>query len=257
MLALRITTRKIMVKTLQKNVYQGEKIEFPPLPILEVPALYLGAHGELFSYATLEKDGFAFTMTDVNIPPAKGPPAHMHHYVAEWFYAPEGGITLFAADTDHLDEKNTPSAERGTQVTVYLVPLQPGQVFWSPRHRVHGYFNRDKVDRRLKCIWKPYPDAPDFKPYNDGGTREFFEHVHVKVDDPNDLSSVTEKRRSHYIRESGKFAAPHSDHLFQFINRVSPEIPESLQHSENFDELLPMLEIVRACNSGDKSIICH
>jgi hypothetical protein len=246
-----------MVKTANSRVYQGKKIEFPDLPVLKKPAIYLGAHGELFSYATMEANGFAFTMTDVNIPPAKGPPAHMHHYVAEWFYAPEGGITIFATDTDHLDLVNTPSLEMGTQKTVYLIPLEEGQIFWSPRHRVHGYFNRDKVNRRLKCFWKPYPDAPDFKPYNDGGTREFFEHVHLKVENPEDLTSITEKRRNHYIRESGKFAAPHSDHLFQFINRVSPEIPDELQHSENFEELNEMFDIVRRVNGGDKTIICH
>lgn len=240
-----------------KIIYQCEKLEFPPLPKLKQPALYLGAHGELFSYATLEKDDLAFTMTDVNIPPAKGPPAHMHHYVAEWFYAPEGGITMFASDTDYLDIETPPSPQDGTQVRVFLIPLEPGQVFWSPRHRVHGYFNRDKVDRRLKCIWKPYPDAPVFKPWNDGGTREFFQAVHLKVENPEDLTSITEKRRHHYITESHKYYVPHSDHLFQFINQVSPNIPESLQHSENLDELLEMIEIIKECNAGDKKIICH
>ncbi len=196
-------------------------------------------------------------MTYVTIPPGKGPPAHMHHYVAEWFYAPEGGITIFAAAEDYLDEKKAPSFEGGTQVTVHLIPLQPGQVFWSPRHRVHGYVNRDKVERPLKCIWKPYPDATFSEPWNDGGTREFFESVHHKVTNTNDLSSVTEKRRNHYIAEPPKFMVSHSSFLFQYINRVDPTIPESLQHSENLDELLEMLELVEDYNNGKKGIICH
>jgi len=240
-----------------KVLYASKKVEFPPLPKLEVPALFLGAHGELFNYATLQKEGnLGFTMTEVTIPPGKGPPAHMHHYVAEWFHAPEGGITIFASDSDHLDIDKPPSKENETQKTVYLIPLAPGQVFWSPRHRVHGYVNHDKVDRLLKCLWKPYSDAPDFPPWNDGGTREFFEQVHLRVKNPDDLKSITEQRRNHYIRESHKFAAPHSSHLFQFINKVLPEIPESLQHSENLDEMMEMLEIVREHNSGASNISC-
>lgn len=239
------------------NVYLSERIDFPPLPKLDEPVLFLGAHGELFSYVTCEKGDIVFTMSEVNIPPGKGPPAHMHHFVSEWFYAPEGGITLFATDTDHTDIHNHPSADNETQVTVYLIPLQAKQVFCSPKHRVHGYVNRDRVDRPLTCIWKPYPDAPFFLPYKDGGTREFFEGVHERVIDPNKTAPLTEKRRNHYIAESPKYFAPHSFHLFQFINKVEPMIPDSLQHQENFKELNPMLEIVREYNAGSKDIICH
>lgn len=242
---------------LQKNVYQGETTDCPPLPKLEEPALYLGAHGEVFNYATLEKGPLVFTMGEVNIPPGKGPPAHMHHFVSEFFYAPEGGITLWAADTDYLDLENPPNAQEGTQVTVYLIPLKPGQIFCSPRHRIHGYVNADPIDRPLTCFWKPYPDAPHFPKYNDGGTREFFESVHHKITNTDDMSSVTEKRRAHYIAESPKFALPHSSYLLQFINRVIPEIPDTLQHQENFPELNEMMDLVKEYNAGSQEIICH
>jgi len=237
--------------------YQCKELIFPPIPKLEKPALFLGAHGELFNYATLERGNLVFTMAEVKIPPGKGPPAHMHHFVSEYFYAPEGGITIYASDVDHTDIHVPPSREKGTQVTVYLIPLKPKQVFCSTKHRVHGYVNHDKVDRPLTCFWKPYPDAPEFKPYNDGGTREFFEAVHVRVVDPNDLSSVTEKRRTHYIAESPKYAAPHSSYLLQFINRVEPEVPPSLQQFTHLDELNEMLELVKECNAGSKNITCH
>lgn len=227
------------------------------MPKLEKPALYLGAHGELFNYVTLEKDKLVFTMAEVNIPPGKGPPAHIHHFVAEYFYAPEGGITIYASDIDHLDTTNPPSRERNNQVAVYLIPLKPKQVFCCTRHRVHGYVNHDKVDRPLTCFWKPYSDAPDFAPYNDGGTREFFEAVHHRVVDPNDTSSVTEKRRTHYIAESPKYAVPHSSYLLQFINRVEPEIPAALHTFKHEEELNEMLELIKECNKGNKKIICH
>lgn len=242
---------------MSKNSYICKELSIPPIPKIEQPALFLGAHGELFNYVTLEKDKLVFTMSEVNIPPGKGPPAHMHHFVGEYFYAPEGGITMFATDIDHLDVKDPPSREKGNQVTVYLIPLKPKQIFFSPKHRVHGYVNSDKVDRPLTCFWKPYPEAPDFKPYNDGGTREFFEAVHVRVTDPKDLSSVTDRRRNHYIAESPKYAAPHSSYMFQFINRVSPEIPDTLREFTNFDELNEMIELVKECNAGNKKIICH
>lgn len=239
-----------------KSSYQCKDIILPRIPKLEKPALFLGAHGELFNYATLEKDGLVFTMSEVNIPPGKGPPAHMHHFVAEYFYAPEGGITMFASDADYLDIDSPPSFEKGDQVTVYLIPLKPKQIFYSPRHRVHGYVNRDHVDRPLTCFWKPYSDAPDFKPYNDGGTREFFEAVHVRVEDPNDMSSVTEKRRTHYIRESHQYAVPHSSYFLQFINRVGHDLPASLQEFQQYDELNDMIELVQEWHKGNKSVIC-
>jgi hypothetical protein len=237
--------------------YQGQLVSVPPLPKLEKPALYLGAHGELFSYATLERGDLVYTMTEVSIPPGMGPPAHLHHFVSEWFLAPEGGITIFAAADDHLDVKNHPSREFGTQKTVYLIPLEPGQVICSPRHRVHGYVNTDKVARPLTCFWKPHEDAPKFEPYNDGGTREFFEAVHLKVIDPKDLTNLTEKRRAHYIAESPKYAAPHSSYLFQFINNVSDKIPESLQNNENMEVLDQMVDLLKDYHAGHKDIIVH
>ena len=239
------------------GTYLCTEIAFPPLPKLKVPALYLGAHGELFSYATLEKDGLAFTMARATIPPGKGPPAHLHHFVHEWFFAPEGGITLFAAETEHKDLVNQPNFNDDTQVTVYLIPLKAGQVFCSTRHHVHGYVNADSVERPIMCIWKPDFDAPHFEPYNDGGTREFFEGVHKKVEDPNQLPELSEKRRTHYISQSPNYFVPHSFHLFQFINRVDPEIPLSMQHSERFEELNEMLDMIRNYNEGDRTIRCQ
>lgn len=241
----------------QTQIYQGNTLKFPKMPKLEKPALYLGAHGEVFDYVTLSKEGLTFTMSEVNIPPGKGPPAHMHHFVAEWFFAPEGGITLFSTDIDYLDLNNPPSKENGTQVTVYLVPLAPGQVFCSPVHRVHGYVNSDRVDRPLTCIWKPYEGAPDMMPYKDGGTREFFEGVHAKIEDMNNLPSVSEKRRSHYIAQSHSFGIPHSSYLLEFVNRVEPYVPDTLQHRENFEELYEMLDMVNECNSGNKKIFAQ
>lgn len=243
------------MSTLQS--YLSTEVEFPPLPKLETPALYLGAHGEIFNYATLAKDGLVFTMGEVSIPPGKGPPAHIHHFVSEWFYAPEGGITLFCSDTDYLDLDNPPSLENGTQVTVYLVPLHAHQVFCSPTHRVHGYVNSDRVDRPLTCIWKPYAGAPDLLPYKDGGTREFFEGVHAKIEDLNHLPTVSEKRRAHYIAQSHNYGIPHSSYLLEFVNRIEPYIPEGLQHMENFEELNEMLEIVKEYNSGSRKIHCQ
>lgn len=237
-------------------IYESLQIEIPPIPKLETPALFLGAHGEHFNYATLEKDNLIFTMGEVKVPPGKGPPAHMHHFVAEWFYAPEGGITLFATEEEHLDTKNHPSREAGTQKTAYIIPLKPKQVFWCPKHRVHGYVNSDKVERPLTCFWKPYPDAPFFLPFKDGGIREFFEAVHLRINSTEELS-ITEKRRAHYIAESPKYMSPHSSYLLQFINRILPEIPESLQHSENLEELNEMIDLVNQYNKGVKGIICH
>lgn len=239
-----------------KIIYESLEIAIPTLPKLSRPARFLGAHGEHFDYATLEKDDLIFTMGEVKVPPGKGPPAHIHHFVAEWFYAPEGGITLYATDEEHLDFHSHPSFKDGTQKTVYLIPLQPKQVFWCPKHRVHGYVNSDPVERPLTCFWKPYPDAPYFPPFKDGGIREFFEAVHLRIDSTEELS-VTEKRRAHYIAESPKYMSPHSSYLLQFINRVEPIIPESLQHQENLEELNEMIDLVHEYNSGKKGIICH
>lgn len=237
-------------------VYESKKVIIPPIPKLDKPALFLGAHGEEFSYATLEKDNLIFTMGEVNVPAGKGPPAHIHHFVAEWFYAPDGGITLFATEDEHLDIKNHPNKDDGTQLTAYLIPLAPGQIFWCPRHKVHGYVNTEKEARRLTCFWKPYSDAPYFPPFKDGGIREFFEGVHLRIGGNEELS-ITEKRRAHYIAESPKYMSPHSSYLLQFINRIIPEVPDSFQHSENFSELNQMIDLVNDYNHGKRGIICH
>lgn len=237
--------------------YQCSKIDFPNLPKLKNPNLFQAPAGEKFSYVTLEKDGLVFTMTHALVPKGSGPPAHIHHYAGEWFYAPEGGITLFASITDHLDILSPPSKEKGDQHTVYLIPLDPGQIFYSPRHRVHGYVNNDSVERPIMDIWKPTQDAPHFEPYHDGGTREYFESVFMKITDPNNVKPMDEESKKRATQESHKFAVPHSRYFLEYINRVESKIPEELHFSENRKELDEMIELIKAVNGGDKSIICH
>ncbi len=237
--------------------YQGSIIDFPKLPKLDKPNLFQAPAGERFSYVTLEKDGLCFTMTHAMVPKGSGPPAHIHHYAGEWFFAPEGGITLFASMTDHLDIDHPPSKEKGDQHTVYLIPLGPGQVFYSPRHRVHGYVNTDPVERPIMDIWKPTKDAPHYEPYRDGGTREYFESVFLKITDPQNIKPMDEAGKKRATLESHKFKVPHSRFFLEYINRVESKIPEALHFMENREELDEMIEMIHAVNKGDKTILCH
>lgn len=238
-------------------VYHGSIINFPPLPKLATPNFFQAPAGEIFSYVTIEKDGLVFTMTHAQVPKGSGPPAHIHHFASEWFYAPEGGITLYASIKDHTDVNNPPSKEKGDQHTVYLIPLKAGQIFYSPSHRVHGYINTDPVQRPIMDIWKPTADAPVFEPYHDGGTREYFESVFLKVTDPANIKPMDEAGKKRATLESHKFSVPHSAYFLEYINHVESEIPEALHYCENREELDEMIELIKAVNGGDKSVIWH
>ncbi len=238
-------------------VYHSSMIKFPALPKLAKPNYFQAPAGEIFSYVTIEKDNLCFTMTYAKVPKGSGPPPHIHHYAGEWFYAPEGGITLFASAKDHLDVKNPPSRANGNQHTVYLVHLGPGQTFYSPRHRVHGYVNTDPVERPIMDIWKPTPDAPKFEPYHDGGTREYFESVFTKVTDLSTIKPMDDAGKKRATLESHKFAVPHSSFFLEYINGVEHKIPDELQYCENREELDEMIDLINRVNGGDTSILFH
>lgn len=230
--------------------------EYPPMPKLAKPALLLGPAGEHFNFATCKKGNLVFTWADSTIPPGMGPMPHIHHFTNEWFYAAEGGITLYTSTEDYDKTENPPDAQKGTQGTVYLVPLQPKHVIYGPKYHIHGFNNQDKVMRPLTFIWKPDPTSPPF-PYMDGGIREYFEAVAQKITDPKHVPAISDVNRGLFVSEAPKFGINQSFYFLQYIKQVEPQLTDMSHAGSNADELNEILQAVKEYNAGSKEVTCR
>lgn len=230
-------------------------MDFPPMPKLAKPVLMLGPAGEHFNFVTCQKGDLVFTWADSTIPPGMGPMPHVHHYTNEWFYAAEGGIQLFSSDQDFESVDNPPDAGKGTQTTVYLIPLKAKHVVYGPKFHIHGFNNLDKVNRPLTFIWKPDPISPPY-PYKDGGIREYFEAVAQKIPDLKHIPPISDKNRGLFVSEAPKYGINQSFFFLQYINHVETEIPATLNHQDNAG-LNEILEAVKEYNAGSKEVTCR
>jgi hypothetical protein len=236
--------------------HQNTEMNFPPLPKIKKPFIFLAPAGGYFNFVTCKKGDFVFSMAETTVPPGMGPLPHIHHYTNEWFYAPEGGFTIFASTQVFDDVRNPPSREKGTQTTAYLIPLDKKQTMYGPKFYTHGFINHYNITRPLTVIWIADPISPDF-PYKDGGIREYFTAVSQKVDDINHLPAIRDENRKLLVSEAPKFGINQSSYFLQYINRIEPHLPANFHHPENMKDLHKILEAVKAYNAGSKEVSCY
>jgi hypothetical protein len=87
---------------------QGLKYKFPDYQKDPNPMVILGPAGEIFTFTKVGATTCGkFTIGDTVVPPTAGPPPHIHHWTDEWFYFPDGGITIY------MSEKTVPRPEAG------------------------------------------------------------------------------------------------------------------------------------------------
>lgn len=74
---------------------KAESFKFPDVKPDPNPLRILTPAKEQFTFIkTGATTCHQYTMVEAIIPPGAGPLPHIHHFTDEWFYFPEGGITL-------------------------------------------------------------------------------------------------------------------------------------------------------------------
>ncbi len=207
-------------------------IPFPRYTRSTEPELIIAPPGERFTFTrTGRNTGNAYTIAEGIIPPGSGPLPHFHEDYDEWFYFPQGGITLFL-DPDHtysdlskIPNKNSPGAD------IQLIKTKPKSLYFVPRGHVHGFYNSSDQPLPMTFVWAPERITQYFR--DTGETVESFP-PEFKVD-PTRLVA--------FVKEAPKFGINQSEYFMQYLNSISPATQDTLAANDHLDKLKELLAI--------------
>jgi len=173
------------------------------------PMRILGPAGELFTFVkTCATTKNTYAMAEASIPSGAGPIPHVHHYTDEWFYFPDGGITLEMGEqrypkTGFIAGKNAPKD------VMHLFKTKPGDVLYGPRYYIHGFFNDTTETHHLTFIWAP-----------DDGVVDYFRKVGQHITDPAHLPPISEKNKQLFVTQAVKYGINQSSYYTEYVSGV-------------------------------------
>jgi hypothetical protein len=229
----------VFVFTLQASASQGSmSIEgknnrpfaFPKVIPDSDPLRILGPAGEYFTFVKTGKSTCGkYVMAEATVPSGEGPMPHIHHYTNEWFYFPDGGITIMHSDKTFPDLNVVPGQDL-PKVRFHLEQTTPGSLYYGERYYVHGFVNTSDSTKRLVFIWTP--DDPKV------GITSYFKAVGQPLPDPDNPPPINPKNRDLFASEAPKFGINQSTSFWQYIDSVDYQFPKMDRHIEEMLTLL-------------------
>jgi len=192
------------------------------------PLRILGPAGELFTFvkscATTKN---AYAMATAVIPPGAGPIPHIHHYTDEWFYFPDGGITLEMGEHPYRNVNFIPG-ENAPKDTMHFREAKAGDIFYGPRYIIHGFFNNTTKTHHIVFVWTP-----------DDGVVDYFREVGQHVKDFDHLPPINPKNKALFVSQAPKYGINQSSSYHQYVLHVdrSP-MPMLDEHLTELTKLL-------------------
>jgi len=225
-----VITSSILIFSPLKALSQRESIETiaeVPMPKLKKPVYILGPAGEIFNFATCNAGNLGFTIAAADIPAGAGPLPHIHHYTNEWFWTPKGGIEIFHSAQEFPDLKKPATIDANGRTEVYTIDMKSNQIVHGPKFYVHGFVNTTNETAPLTFIWMQDQISPKY-PMNDGGIREYFEEVGIKINDLKALPEITDQARKAFVTQGPKYGINQSYYFLQYVNHVSNKVPSKI-----------------------------
>jgi len=192
------------------------------------PLEILGPAGELFTFvkscATTKN---AYAMATATIPPGAGPIPHVHHYTDEWFYFPDGGITIEMGQqryptTDFIPGENAPKDK------LHKMEAKPGEVVYGPRYYIHGFFNDTEKTHHIVFVWTP-----------DDGVVDYFRKVGQHITDPAHPPKIDPRNKELFVSEAPKYGINQSSSYHQYVTElVNGGMPQMDQELDRLTKLL-------------------
>lgn len=219
------------------------QFEFPVLEKTANEPLILGPAGETFEFIqTGEKTCDKFLFAKLTVPPSFGPPPHIHHWTDEWFYAPNGGITIMMGEGNYPDIHKYPG--HGADKTVlHMIQMRPKELFYGPRFMVHGFLNHTNKPATLYLVWRP--DRPDMSilPYfkRSGTIRD--------LNNPNPQPSTMAAIR--FVSMAPEYGINQSTNFWEYVDKVVEDKAGTHMMDNHQQELLNLIEDSRACQKGE------
>lgn len=206
--------------------------DFPELLKDANEPLILGPAGETFDFIQTGKTtGGKYLFAKLVVPPHVGPPPHVHHWIDEWFYAPNGGFSIFVGKNTYPDLEKAPG-KGAPKDTLQIVQMRPKELFYVERNIVHGFANVTDKPQELYLVWTP--DTPDvsFLPYflNAGTIRD--------PENPDQIPDFMSKIR--LVSMASTYGKNQSDSFWQFVEKVEEidHIPNMIDNRERLLELM-------------------
>lgn len=207
-------------------------IPFPDYTPSPEPELIIGPPGEQFTFTrTGLNTGNAYTMAEALVPPGSGPLPHFHEDYDEWFYFPNGGITLFL-DPDHtyndlskIPNRNAPGAD------IQLIETKPKSLYYVPRGHVHGFYNSSDHPVKMVFVWAPERITQYFRDTGEAVTSF-----------PSDFK-VDASRLEPFVKDAPKYGINQSQYFMQYLHSISPASQSTLAANDHVDELKELLAI--------------
>lgn len=200
---------------------------FPPFEKSTAPERILGPAGEYFTFWRTDRNtNGKFSLAEAVIPPGAGPLPHVHTLTDEWFYFPNGGITLFCDPVHQYSDIKKIPGRGAPPADIQLISTKPGSVYYGPRYNVHGFYNN--TDRPVTMIFVWTPDR----------ITDYFREVGQSVPSFSaDLKPAPENLEL-FVSRAPKYGINQSFTFMQYLRSVNPA-GEDLLH---MDDHLPQLE---------------
>lgn len=169
------------------------------------PMIIQGPAGEIFTFTKIGKTTCGrFTIAESVIPPGAGPMPHIHHWTDEWFWFPDGGITIYMSEKTYPDLKQVPGYQLPKGV-VHKYRTQPGDLIYGPRYYIHGFNNDAKDNRGLIFVWKPDKISA------------YFREVGQLVKDPNNPPPIAERNKQLFVSRGPKYGINQSASWNEYV----------------------------------------
>lgn len=204
---------------------------FPDYTPSPEPELIIGPPGEQFTFTrTGRNTGDRFTMAEALVPPGSGPLPHFHEDYDEWFYFPNGGITLFV-DPDHtygdlskVPNRTAPGAD------IQLIETKPQSLYYVARGHVHGFYNASDKPVRMTFVWAPERITDYFR--NTGEPVKQF---------PADFKADP-SRLEPFVKDAPNYGISQSQYFMQYLHSIKPATPATLAADDHVAELVDLMK---------------
>jgi mannose-6-phosphate isomerase-like protein (cupin superfamily) len=207
--------------------------DFPDIPSSGDGPLVLGPAYQIFDFIQTGKStNGKYLFAKVTVPPNQGPPPHIHHWTDEWFYAPQGGFTMYMGETAYPDLNKIPG-ENAPKDIVDIVPMRPKELFYGNRFYMHGFINTSGKTQILYIVWTPDTKDVSILPYFVRAGK-----VLKRNEKPGEL---TFKENVRFVSLAPEYGFNQSSDFWQYVKSTKEGKPEHM-NNDHREQLLGLLK---------------
>lgn len=177
----------------------------------DAPTLILqGPAGDTFEFIrTCATTKNRYTLAFSEVPPGAGPSPHFHAWTDEWFYTPEGGITLMMGERIYPSLHSVPG-KNAPKDALHEIVTQPGGLYYGPRGMIHAFINKTKKTLPLYSVWAP-----------DDGATAYFIGIGRRItkDEPGKPNPAG---LANNIKVAPRYGINYSAALMQYVTAIIP-----------------------------------